>query len=303
MFVKLSTSGLIPVMALLIATLLWGSSFVVMKFVFTELDPMLVIFGRLVTASLCFLPFIGMFLKVKIRRRHLLPLLGMGFCEPCLYFLFEAKALELTTASQAAMITTMLPLLVVVAAGIFLGETITRRVIIGLLLAAAGAVWLSLGGSASEQAPNPVLGNFLEFLAMICATGYIILLKKLSEDLPVLFLTAFQSCIGAVFFLLVTVVTGVEIPDSVSTDSLFAVLYLGVMVSAGAYGLYNFGVSRVSASQAASFINFIPVFTIILAFIFLGERLNIIQVMACFLVFAGVMYSQGFGFTCNRILK
>jgi len=216
----------------------------------------------------------------------------MGLFEPCLYFLFEAKALELTSASQASMITTMLPLLVALAAGVFLGEVITRKVIVGLILAAVGATWLSLGGATSDHAPNPVLGNFLEFLAMISATGYIILLKKLSSSLPPFFLTAIQSFIGAVFFLLVLLVFGVEFPSEPPLFALLAVLYLGTFVSVGAYGLYNFGVSRVPANQAAAFINLIPVCTIVLGFVLLGERLTGWQMVACLLVFTGVIISQ-----------
>lgn len=291
-FKMYSLHSLVSVLALLLAMLLWGSSFVAMKHAFAELAPMVVIFGRMAVASLCFMPFLRSFARLPLRKEHLLPLLGMGFCEPCLYFLFEARALELTTASQAAMITTMLPLLVAVTAGIFLGEILTRRVVTGLLLAAAGAVWLSLSGSISLQAPHPVLGNFLEFLAMISATGYIILLKKLSSSLPSFFLTAMQSFIGTVFFFLVIVFTEVDLPETVSWSGMLSIGYLGIFVSVGAYGLYNFGVSRVPANQAAAFINLIPVWTILLGFIFLGERLTGWQVVACVLVFAGVLLSQ-----------
>ncbi|HHD63376.1 MAG TPA: DMT family transporter [Desulfobulbaceae bacterium] len=271
---------------------LWGSSFVAMKYAIREMDPMLIVFGRMIIASLCFLPFVRSFSRLGLQRTHILPLLGMGLCEPCLYFLFEATALDLTSASQASMITTMLPLLVALAAGLFLGESITRRVVAGLFLAAVGAVWLGLAAAVSEYAPHPVLGNFLEFLAMVAATGYIILLKKLSASLPPLFLTATQAFTGAVFFLFVTLFSGTEIPKIISLSGLLSVLYLGTFVSVGAYGLYNFAVSRVPANQAAAFINLIPVCTIVLGFLCLGERLTGWQLTACLLIFAGVMLTQ-----------
>ena len=283
---------LLSVSALVLAMLLWGSSFVAMKYAFAEMEPMIVIFGRMVVGSVCFLPFLRSFSRLKLTRAHILPLVGMGLFEPCLYFLFEAKALELTSASQASMITTMLPLLVAMAAGLLLGELISRKVVVGLVLAAVGAIWLSLGGTSSIHAPHPVLGNFLEFLAMISATGYIILLKKLSSSLPPFFLTAVQSVIGAVFFLLVLLVLRVQVPATLSIPGLLAILYLGTFVSVGAYGLYNFGVSRVPANQAAAFINLIPVCTIVLGFILLGERLTGWQMVACLLVFTGVIISQ-----------
>lgn len=278
--------------ALSTAMFLWGSSFVAMKFAMASLHPLLVVWARMVIASICFLPFLPSFSRLAIDRRHLLPLLALGICEPCLYFLFETAALKLTSASQASLITTMLPLLVAVAAGIFLGERISARIVTGLLVAAAGAIWLSLAAAVSEHAPNPVLGNFLEFLAMVTATGYIILLKKLSADLPPLFLTAMQSFIGAVFFLLAVLIMGVPMPTRLDMEVVFSLVYLGVFVSVGAYSLYNFGVSRVPANQAAAFINLIPLWAVLLGVLLLGERFTLWQFAAGALIFIGVMITQ-----------
>ncbi|MGV8455706.1 EamA family transporter, partial [Pseudomonas aeruginosa] len=63
-----------------------------------------------------------------------------------------------------------------------------------------------------------------------------------------------------------------------------AVVYLGVVVTVGAYGLYNFGVGRLPASQASGFINLIPVFTLVFAALLLGETLNGPQMLAAGLV-------------------
>ncbi len=283
---------LLPTLALLTATVLWGSSFVAMKYSFQELHPILVILGRLLVASLCFLPFIPSFTRLPLRRHHILPVLAMGFCEPCLYFLFEAAALQQTSASQAAMITTMLPLMVALFAGVFLGEHITRRTIAGFVIAAAGSLWLSLVSESTTLAPNPVLGNFFEFMAMVCATGYIIVLKHLSRELPPFFLTGVQAFIGALFFLPSLLLPQVQLPLVWPVNGLLVILYLGTFVSVGAYGLYNFGISKVPASQASAFINLIPVFSIILGFTILGERLSYWQGGACCLVFAGIILSQ-----------
>jgi drug/metabolite transporter (DMT)-like permease len=70
------------------------------------------------------------------------------------------------------------------------------------------------------------------------------------------------------------------------------IVYLGAVVTIGGYGLFSFGVSRIKASKAAAFINLIPVFTIFFSWIFLGERMNIIQYGGCGLIFAGVYLSQ-----------
>jgi drug/metabolite transporter (DMT)-like permease len=284
----------LPFLALLLAMALWGSSFVALKYSFQKMHPLMVIFGRMAVASLCFVPLLGALPRMGLRRRHLVPILLMCGCEPCLYFSFETAALIYTAASQAAMVTAMLPLLVGLCAGVFLGERITRRTVCGFLIAAGGAIWLGLGGRETAQAPNPLLGNFFEFMAMVCAAGYTILMKRLSKELHPFFLTGLQAVGGALFFAPVLLLPEVR-SAPLSVDGWLVVLYLGTVVSVGAYGLYNFGISRIPASQAAAFVNLIPVFSLVFGFFVLEERLTLWQWLACALVFTGVLLSQEAG--------
>jgi drug/metabolite transporter (DMT)-like permease len=216
----------------------------------------------------------------------------MAFCEPCLYFLFEAKAIENTAASQAGMISALLPLMVAVAARIILKEALSLRTLIGFLLAIGGAVWLSLSGAPTASAPNPPLGNFLEFVAMVCAVGYIITLKKLTARYSPLLLTAFQAFVGSIFYLPFLFLPSTRLPQQFDLGGTLAVVYLGAFISFGAYGLYNFGVSRIPVSQASAFVNLIPVFTVLMGRVILGERFTCFQYLAALLILAGIFLSQ-----------
>lgn len=282
----------LPAFSLILAMLLWASSFVALKIAFRGYHPMQVIFGRMFVASLCFLPFFPAFRKLNWRKRDVKYLVIMAVCEPCLYFLFEARALELTSASQAGMITAMLPLLVAILAWGVLRENITRQTLSGFCLAIVGACWLGLAGEASEAAPDPLKGNFYEFLAMVCAAGYTVSLKHLTANYPPLFLTAFQALLGSLFFFPFLLLPGIGFPDGLQAGPALAVLYLGTVITFGAYACYNFGVSRVPASQAAGYVNLIPVFSVLLGMLILGETLNASQWLACGLVFAGVWLSS-----------
>ena len=286
------TRQALPFFSLVMAMLLWSSSFVALKLAFRGYHPMQVIFGRMFIASLCFIVFIPAFRKVRWRRRDLKYLLIMAICEPCLYFIFEAKALELTSASQAGMITAMLPLLVAILAWSILKENIRLQTLFGFIMAIIGACWLSIASEITADAPNPLLGNFCEFLAMVCAAGYTIALKHLSDHYPPLFLTAFQAFLGSLFFFPFLLMPGIGIPRHLETTPLLAVVYLGTFITFGAYACYNFGVSRIPASQAAGFVNLIPVFGVLLGMLILGDRLNAEQWLACGLVFCGVWISS-----------
>lgn len=81
---------------------------------------MVVIFGRMVCKGLSFLLLAAMFSSVPLKQKNFFSdiklVIIMAVCEPCLYFIFEAKAIELTTVSQVGMICAIMPLLVSVVA-------------------------------------------------------------------------------------------------------------------------------------------------------------------------------------------
>ena len=282
----------LPIMSLVTAMILWSSSFIALKIAFQGYHPMIVILGRMVVGSICFLVFYGQLRQTRIRTEDVKYLLFMAVCEPCIYFIFEAKALELTSASQAGLITAMLPLMVALGATIFLKERISRQTMVGFMIAIAGACWLSLAGEKSASAPNPLLGNFLEFMAMVAATGYTVSLKHLCTRYSALFLTAFQTWVGALFFSLFLLHPDIALPRTWYPAPALAVIYLGSFVTLGAYLLYNYGVSKIPASQASAFVNLIPVCAVILGFLILGERFTPIQFVASALVLLGVFISQ-----------
>ncbi len=288
------SNPLFPYFCLVLAMMLWASTFIALKLAFRIYDPMVVIFGRMAVASLCALFFPFVFKNIRFRMKDIKYIAFMVICEPCLYFIFEAKALVHTSAAQAGMITSMMPLMVAIGAWLILKERLTFRTCIGFFIAVMGALWLSLASKASSHGPNPLLGNFLEFMAMVCASGYALSLKKLTDQYSPLFLTFIQAFAGAVFFFPALFLPGTQLPVQAEPLPLVAILYLGSVVTLGAYGSYNYGVSKIPACQATAFINLIPVFSLIMSAMVLGERFSSVQYMAATLVFIGVILSQDF---------
>jgi drug/metabolite transporter (DMT)-like permease len=283
----------LPVLALLLAMILWASSFIALKIAFRTYDPMVVIFGRLLVATLCFIVFgRRLYRSLVYRPGDYKLLLFMAFCEPCLYFVFEAMAVENTSAAQAGMMTAMLPILVMAAAALILKEKVNRRAWVGGGLAVFGVCWLTLASVSTADAPDPVLGNFYEFLAMVCATGYIIVLKHLTTRYSPFFLTAVQAVVGCLFYLPLLFLPGTNLPGTFDMVSTFAVLYLGAVVTLGAYGLYNYAIKLVPASQATLYVNLIPVFTAVMSWMILDETFTLVQCTAAGVVMAGVYLGQ-----------
>ena len=282
----------IGILSLIFAMFIWASSFIALKAAMEDLGPFTVIFLRMLIASLCFVYFIKSFLKYDFSKKDVKFILLLALFEPCLYFIFESKALQLTSASQAGMITSLMPIITAMAAGYFLKEIITKQLIFGSLIAMSGAIWLSLQGTTSISSPNPLLGNFLEFLAMVCGAGYTITARYLSDKYSALFITAIQAFIGAIFFAPLFLYEYFTIPLNITMNSFLWVLYLGVVVTLAGYGLYNYALTKIQASKAAVFVYLIPVFTLILAYFVLNEKLSIIEFIACLVILVGVFISE-----------
>lgn len=283
---------LLSIIFLLTAMMTWASSFIALKSAIGPMGPMSVVFGRMIVASLCFVYFIKQFSKLHFTKKDIKYILLMTAFEPCLYFIFEAKALQYTTASQAGMITSMMPLMTAIGAGIVLKEVISKRLFVGSFIAVLGAIWLSLSAQSSENALNPLLGNTLEFLAMVCGAWYAIAIRYLSQKFSALFLTAIQAFIGALFFFPLAIWEYNTLEMHITMESIFWIFYLGIVVTLGGYGMFNLALSRIEASRASVFVNLIPVFTVFLAYIFLGETLTPTEMMASGVILLGVIISQ-----------
>ena len=293
-----AASKLLPHVALLTAMAFWGSTFVVLRIALATLSPLQTMAGRMLVACVVFLPLCSRLWRELKIHGHWGTLVLMALCEPCLFFLFETHALRLTTASQAGMITSLLPLLVAATAFAALRERAGLRMWLGFLLAVCGVTWLTLAAVPDDKATNPLLGNIFEALAMFCAAGYTVLARHLSTQYSALCITAVQAFVGMVFFCLLAL----TIPESdsfVSLGSTFpawapwaCLLYLGGIVTFAGYGLYNFGVKRLSAGRAAAYTNLIPVFALLFGLALLDEKLLQAQYGGAALIVLGVLLSQ-----------
>ena len=184
----------------LVATFLWGSSFVALKAAIDFYPPTFVIFFRMLLTLILCLCLWRWVKRFDYQKGDWKWLLVMSLAEPCLYYLFEGYALQHTSASQAGIIVSCLPLLVAFLAFFMIQEKLSKHIIIGFSLCITGSILLSIVSPSTEQAPNALLGNTLEFAAMLCAAVYVVSTKHLLQRYSALALIALQGLAGTVFF-------------------------------------------------------------------------------------------------------
>jgi drug/metabolite transporter (DMT)-like permease len=270
----------------------WGTSFVAIKTALGSFTPMTVMWLRMAIASLVFAPFWFRVPRPRYERGDWKMLLLAGLCIPCLYYLFEGFALQLTTSSQAGVISAIVPLLVAGGAWLFLRERLTARGAIAIAVSLAGVAALSLGGSAQQTASNPLLGNALELLAMVAAAGSMLAIKHLSVRYDPWLLTGMQAAVGVVFFAPMALASNPVTWLSATPLAWACVVYLGVFVSLAAFGLYNSALSLLPASRASLAINVIPAVALLAGWALLGESMSLIQVAACFVIVGAVVLAE-----------
>ncbi len=283
--------SLLPTIGVIVATLLWSTSFISMKLALRAYHPMTMIFGRMAIASLVFLLFSKKLRQCRYHKGDWKYLLLMALCEPCFYFVFESYAMLYTTASQAGMVSSLMPLLVAFGSTLLLRERLGPTTIPGLLIAISGIGLISFQGVATESAPNPLWGNGLEFIAMGFAAGYTILGRFLGRRYSAFVLSASQMFIGTLFFLPMLFLPSTQLPTTFALVPTLSIFYLGAFVSFGAYSLFNYGLQNIPASQASVFINLIPVFSVFFAWLILEESLTRFQSVGMLIVLCGVSIS------------
>jgi drug/metabolite transporter (DMT)-like permease len=290
--VPVKIKNILPILAILGAVFLWGSSFAAMRIVLKDLHPFAIMFCRLFSAFIFIIPISIKIFPKSYQKGDWKILLPMVFFQPCLYFLLESNALIFTTSSQAGIISSCLPLMVAVAAWFFLSESIGSKTIIGLALSIAGVILLTIFQTRQIDAPHPVLGNILEVGAMLSACANFILIKKLSSRYDTWSLTGMQIIAGTLFFL-PGIKYIIQADSAIWTIQLILLLlYLGVCVSFFAFGLYNWAISKIKVARASIFINLIPVTAVTLGWFILGETLNPKQIFATIIVIFGVFLSN-----------
>ena len=285
------TSAL-PLVGLGAAVILWGTSFVATKAALTGFGPLVVAAMRMAISSAVMIPLWSRIPSPSRQPGDWRWLAVIALFYPCFYYVLEGNALRLTTAGQAGTVSALVPLLVAVGARVFMSERLSGRAVVGLVASLLGVVVLSLASPGQSGAPDAVLGNTLEVLAMVSYAISMLALKRLTSRYNPWFLTGLQFLVGALLFLPALVFTPLDAWGRAPFEAWIGIVYMGLLVTILPAGLYNFALSRMAAGRTAMAINLVPVVALATGWAMLGDDLAPLQLVACVVIFAGVVMGQ-----------
>jgi drug/metabolite transporter (DMT)-like permease len=203
--------------------------------------------------------------------------------------LLFTKGLSLTTAINATLLSTTIPVFTLLV-GVVLGtDRATLRRLLGIALAAAGVLYL-IGPGRAQFSPATRIGDLLIVSNSLCYGAYIAVSKDLMKRYNALSVITWIFVAGCV----VTVPAGAVSLAHISLGSIswrvwLTILYIIVLPTAGAYYLNGWALARVPPSTVAVYVYLQPLIAFVVAPIILGESLSVHAVVASLLIFAGVL--------------
>jgi drug/metabolite transporter (DMT)-like permease len=279
------------VVAMVAATICWGSSVVTIKVASRGLSTWAVTGIELATTVVI---LIGVVLVRRLPlRRPSWTLALAGILEPTLAYTLINGGLARTSGTHGSIIIGSQSLLVVVMSSLLHRKVPSRRVFVGLALALTGLV--AVTATRSSGAPT-ALGDAMVFIGVLCGAGYVVLAHGLADRYDAIEFTFYQFAFGTVALVPVLALALHQAHRSVlggaSTGEVAAAFATGVVGSALGFLLYNTSLQGISPAAAGIGLTLIPFFGVVFSAIFLGEAVTLGIVVGGILVIAGVSLSS-----------
>lgn len=269
---------------------IWGLNVVMVKYL-SFFPPVLISAIRITVGSLVLMPIIlwknGL---VKIGKKDLLLITGVALTMITLHQITLAWGLQYTTAGTGSLILGLNPLTTAILAMLFLGEPLSKRKAIGVLMGFSGVLLVVMNKADGVELTG--WGDLIMFFSMLMyVIGGLLVRKVTMRGVPVLIVTGYSHAIAAVILWLSSaIIYPPEVFFAIDTRPFTWLVILvsgGISTGLGAIG-WNYGIGRLGASRTAVFLNGMPLASLIFAAIFLGEELKWVHVIAFVLVVGGV---------------
>ena len=270
----------------LIFVLLWSSAFITTKPIIDHSDPFAALAFRFFFVAVGFYLFI-LFQKqsIFVNKKNLFESLISGVFFHGFYLggVFYSISVGMPT-SIAALIVTLQPILTNIFAVPFLGEKVSLKQWIGVLLGFFGAS-IVLGIDIGNNIP--LLGLIATIISLLAITLSTIWQKKISNNLPLSVNNFYQAIGGCLFHVLIIIFFTKPYIEFTKTF-LIAMSHQIILVSFGAFTILMFLIKKNSASKTVSVFFLIPATSAFMAWIFLHENLTIIDLMGFLITSIGV---------------
>lgn len=285
---KQSNAG--SILSVLSALLIWGSSFVAIKFAYATYPPLTLAVIRFVVATLI---LGGLTLlpqnRVKLEKKDVFTVAVCGLTGIMLYAVLQNIAMQWTSASSATLIIASYPIITLLMESAIYKIKLNAVKIVAILIAIVGVVILSYVKPES-QVKGELLGIVLLIIAGVAWAVYNFMTKKVVNRYPPITLLFYSTLFGTIFLLPLALLERGQWQQP-TLLSFSMMMFLGVFCSVIAYLLYNNGLKTMAPSTITSMLNLMPIIGVFFSWLLLGEQVTARKFIGGAIVIFGVMLS------------
>ena len=277
---------------LLLPVFFWGISYIAIKVVLRELEPVEMISARFLLAA----PTLLIIIKAKGLRIWPVDKKGPLFLASFLVFLHfwvMATGMKETSASNTAWILTTAPIFVAALAWFYLKEPFSKHHWTGFIVATLGVVVLTANGSFENLAWINSRGDVIVLGSCVTWGFYTVATRAITKKVHPLVATFWMTLVAGLVFVPYTLATsGVGVYLSMQPITGLSLVFLGVLCLAVSFWLWAEGLARYTAADVGAYLYIEPLFTMVAAWLLINESITVWILAGAALITFGVYISE-----------
>ena len=273
-----------PHVAAVSLMVIWGLSYLSIKFVVNEIDPILSAFYRFAISS----AIMGLFLlkkRTKVHKADRIRFMLGGLFGVASYFTFQNIGVSLTTTGNVAIILSTIPIFTLVVNSVMMKKKLSMEKLVGIMLSIVGIAFIILSKDRVALFSSGTLGDILVFGSAISWVIYTLILSHLHGQYTPMEASFYSNIWGVLFLSPILLFTGFQPLSSTGT---FHLLYLAVVCTFIGYNLYIYSLKALGEVRITTYINLQPVVSLTASIFILKEATYPMQILGAAIIIAGV---------------
>lgn len=279
---------------------MWGMNVSALKVLVVNFDPLLISSFRMLISGIAVLMicyFLGIF-RLPFKSEWGV-IFFISIFNVVLHQGLGTIGLETTSAANYALILGMTPLLTMILAGVLLKQYLSNWRIFGFVIGFIGiAITTSVG---DEGLTGLSFGDILAFLGALAQALSFVWISKLKPSFDPRLFTGYMMVAGGICLFLWSGIDSKNFTDVAGLGKLFDIklafvfIFSAVLATGFGHMTYNYAIKHVGPAESAIFINLNTLFGLLGASFFLGEVINLYDILGFILIIIGILFGTGAG--------
>ncbi len=277
---------------ILIITIIWGLAWVYMKLILQYMSPFTFTAIRFFIGAIVLLIVVIIFKQGIPKKAQWLSLAIIGLFQTAIVFCLVMYSLQFIEAGKSSVLLFSMPIWSAILAVKFLGEKISPLKLLGLIIGLVGLLTIIGWDIWTNQSQEIIIGEILITLAAISWSISNVYYRLKLQSIPPTQMTAFQMLFGTIAIIFVAVIKEWGEPIIINGESIFYILFTGVLASAVAYTLWFIVLTKIDVATATISTMLVPVFGLTFSSLIIDEKMNPSVIIGSLLIISGIIIAQ-----------